>query len=63
LIIIQSPLAITWLIKPVLYAFMYDCTNKGPHSPVSGQRKYAGGIGGIAFALPPFHLYCSKARV
>jgi len=23
---------------------MYDCTNKGPHSPVSGQRKYVGGI-------------------
>ena len=23
---------------------MYDCTNKGPHSPVSRQRKYVGGI-------------------
>jgi hypothetical protein len=41
---------------------MYDCKNKGPYSPVSGQRKYVGGFGGIAYALHPLKLYFSKAR-
>ena len=50
---------------------MYDCTNKGSHSPVRGQKTILGGIGGIADALhvehpndPQLHsqLYCSKAR-
>jgi len=38
---------------------MYDCTNIG--SPVIVFVD-AGGFGGIAYVLPSFHLYCSKAR-
>jgi len=38
---------------------MYDCTNIG--SPVI-VLIFPGGAGGIAYALPPFHLYFSKAR-
>jgi len=38
---------------------VYDCVNIG--SPVIVFVD-AGGFGGVAFALSPFYLYCSKAR-
>jgi len=48
----------------LLYAFMYDCTNKGSHSLAKGEQKtIPGDIGGIAFALYPLKLYCCKASV
>jgi len=37
---------------------MYDCVNIG--SPVI-VLIFPGGAGGIAYALPPFQLYCSEA--